>query len=232
MIYVIGDIHGNKEKFEDILEKTGFTKDDSAFVLGDVINMGENSIEILQDMMYRPNIYPILGEHEFMAKKVFPLIEKFRTIEEAMSSLKGEDKELFEKWLTMKSHKTTADFLMLNSEEKESIIDYLSEFEPYEEIEAGGKSFVLCHNGISNFSEEKDLEDYSDEDFIFGETNYSSIYFSDRYLVTGHTPTAMIDRTLTGKVYSKKRHLAIDCGCGYSGKLAAVCLDKLKVYYV
>ena len=232
MIYVIGDIHGDKEKFDSMMEKLSPTDNDTVFVLGDIINIGDSSIELLQDMMYRPNVYPVLGEHEYMAKKVFPLLAEFSSIDEAHEKLQGENKELFEKWLKMKSEKTTEDFLSLDEEGKESIIDYLSEFEPFEEISAGGKSFVLCHTGINNFEEDKDLSEYSEEDFVFAKTDYSTIYFADRYLVTGHTPTAVIDRSLTGKVYSKKRHLAIDCGCGYGGRLAAVCLDKLKVYYV
>ncbi|MBQ5905589.1 MAG: metallophosphoesterase [Clostridia bacterium] len=232
MIYVIGDIHGDKEKFDSMMEKLSPTDNDTVFVLGDIINIGDSSIELLQDMMYRPNVYPVLGEHEYMAKKVFPLLTEFSSADEAHEKLQGENKELFEKWLKMKSEKTTEDFLSLDEEGKESIIDYLSEFEPFEEISAGGKSFVLCHAGINNFEEDKDLSEYDEEDFVFAKTDYSTIYFADRYLVTGHTPTAVIDRSLTGKVYSKKRHLAIDCGCGYGGRLAAVCLDKLKVYYV
>ncbi len=232
MIYVIGDIHGDKEKFDSMMEKLSPTDNDTVFVLGDIINIGDSSIELLQDMMYRPNMYPVLGEHEYMAKKIFPLIAEFSSIDEANEKLSGEDKELFSKWLKMKSVKTTEDFLSLDEEGKESVIDYLSEFEAVEEIEAGGKDFVLCHAGINNFEEDKDLSEYDEEDFVFAKTDYNSIYFADKYLVTGHTPTAVIDRSLTGKVYSKKRHLAIDCGCGYGGRLAAVCLDKLKVYYV
>lgn len=232
MIYVIGDIHGDKEKYDAMMEKLSPTDNDTVFVLGDVINIGNSSIEILQDMMYRANVYPVLGEHEYMAKKVFPLISAFTSIAEASDSLEGEDKELFLKWLTMKSEKTTEDFLALDEEGKESIIDYLSEFEAYEEITAGGKKFVLCHAGIDGFEEDKDLEDYEEKDFVSADTDYDRIYFADKYLVTGHTPTALIDRALTGKVYSKKRHLAIDCGCGYGGRLSAVCLDKLKVYYI
>lgn len=232
MIYVIGDIHGDKEKYDAMMEKLSPTDNDTVFVLGDVINIGDSSIELLQDMMYRANVYPVLGEHEYMAKKIFPLISEFTSIREASESLGGEDKELLDKWLTMKSEKTTEDFLSLDDEVKESIIDYLSEFEPYEEITADGKDFVLCHAGIDGFSEDKDLSEYEEEAFIYADTDYDRIYFSDKYLVTGHTPTALIDRSLTGKVYSKKRHLALDCGCGYGGRLAAVCLDKLKVYYI
>ncbi len=231
MTYVIGDIHGNKEKYLQMLEKISPAETDAVFILGDVIGMGDEGIEILKDMMYRANIFPILGEQEYMAREIFPLISSAKTVDEAKSLLEGEKAELFEKWLTMKSEKTVSDFLSLDEENKESIIDYLSEFNAYEEIEAGGKTFVLVHAGIDGFEEDKPLEDYDEKAFVFAATDYTKAYFSDSYLVTGHTPTALIDRQCTGKVYAKKRHLAIDCGVAFGGRLAAVCLEKLKVYY-
>lgn len=231
MIYVIGDIHGKKDKYDEILAKISPKETDAVFILGDVIDVGDDSIEILQDMMYRANIYPVLGEHEYMAKKILPLISDCKSTDEAMSKLSGSDKELFEKWLTMKSEKTLSDFFSLSEEDKESIIDYLSEFQPFEEIEAGGKTFVLVHAGIENFDADKDLEDYSEEDFVFTSTDYSKVYFKNKYLITGHTPTVAINPKFMGKVYSKNGHIALDCGAAYGGKLAAICLDALKLYY-
>lgn len=231
MTYVIGDIHGNKEKYEQMLEKLSPKDTDAVFVLGDVIDVGDDSIAILQDMMYRANVYPVLGEHEYMAKKFLPLIAEKGSAEKALSSLDGEEKELLSKWLTMKSEKTIADFLSLDEEGKEAVLDYLTEFAAYEELEEGGKTFVLAHAGIRNFDEDKDLEEYSEEDFVFAKTDYTVPYFSNKYLITAHTPTVAIGKEFAGKVYSKKRHVAIDCGCGYGGKLAAVCLNPLKVFY-
>lgn len=231
MIYVIGDIHGNKEKYNEMLAKIMPKDTDAVFVLGDVIDIGEDSIEILQDMMYRANIYPVLGEHEYMARKIFPLIADCKSTDEAMNKLSGEDKQAFEKWLTMKSEKTVCDFLSLSQEDKESIIDYLSEFQAYEEVEAAGKTFVLVHAGINGFDADKDLEEYSEEDFVFAETDYTKVYFKNKYLITGHKPTVAINQKFMGKVYSKNGHIALDCGAAYGGKLAAICLDVLKLYY-
>lgn len=232
MIYVIGDIHGRKDKYDEMLEKISPKETDAVFVLGDVIDVGDDSIEILKDMMYRANIYPVLGEHEYMAKKILPLIADCKNTDEAKAKLTGENKDLLEKWLTMKSEKTISDFLSLGDEDKESIIDYLSEFQPYEEVEAGGKTFVLTHAGINSFETGKELDEYAEEDFVFATADYSKPYFKNKYLITGHMPTVAINPKLMGKVYSKNGHIAIDCGAAYGGKLAGICLDKLKLYYV
>ncbi len=231
MTYVIGDIHGNKEKYEQMLEKLNPKDTDAVFILGDVIDVGDNGIEILQDMMYRANVYPVLGEHEYMAKKFLPLIAEKGSAEKALEGVEGDEKELLAKWLTMKSEKTISDFLSLDEEGREAILDYLTEFTPYEELEEGGKVFVLAHAGINGFGEDKNLDDYSEEDFVFAKTDYSVPCFTDKYLVTAHTPTVAIGKEFAGKVYSKKRHVAIDCGAAYGGRLAAVCLSPLKVFY-
>lgn len=230
MIYVIGDIHGCKEKYDEMLGKLNPGELDAVFVLGDVIDVGDDGIEILTDMMYRANIYPILGEREYYAKKYLPLIAEKGSSEKALESLDGDDKAELSGWLSMKSEKTIEAFLNLGDEEKEGILEFLEEFAPFEEIECKGKKFILTHAGISNF-EDRDLYEHEEEDFVFAETDYDKIYFPNAYLVTGHTPTVAIGKEYAGKVYAKKRHLALDCGAAFGGRLAAVCLDTLKVTY-
>ena len=230
MIYVMGDIHGCKDKYDDMLEQLKPQELDAVFVLGDVIDEGDDGIAILNDMMYRANIYPVLGEREYYAKKFLPLIAEKGDAEKALASLEGEDREQLAKWLSMKSGKTIADFLALSEEGREDLLDYLEEFAAFEEIECKGKKFVLTHAGIDNH-EDRDLYEHEEEDFIFAETDYGKAYFKDAFLVTGHTPTVAIDKKLFGKPYAKNKHLAIDGGCGFGGKLIAICLDTLKVYY-
>ena len=175
MLYVIGDIHGCKDKYDAMLEKLSPKELDAVFVLGDVIDIGDDGIEILTDMMYRANIYPVLGEREYYAKKYLPLIAEKGSAEKALESLEGEEKQELSKWLSMKSEKTVEAFLKLSDEDKEAVIDFLCEFAPYEEVEAKGKRFVLTHAGIRNFDEDKSLDEYSEEDFVFAKTDYSQI---------------------------------------------------------
>lgn len=231
MIYVIGDIHGCKEKYSEMLRKLSPGEHDAVFVLGDVLDVGEDGMEILREMMYCANIYPILGEREYYARKLLGDIADCGSLEKALEELDGDKKELLTKWNELGCEKTVNDFLRLSEEDRESVLDYLEEFVPYEEISCKGKSFVLCHAGIRDFDGEKALDGYSPEDFIFEKADYDRIYFKDAYLVTGHTPTVTIGKEFAGKVYAKKRHLALDCAAAFGGRLAAVCLDTLKVYY-
>ena len=65
--YVISDIHGCYEKYRQRLDKIHFSNDDTLFVLGDVVDRGPQPVKVLQDMMCRPNVVPLIGNHELMA---------------------------------------------------------------------------------------------------------------------------------------------------------------------
>lgn len=67
MIYVMSDLHGMYEKYIEMLEKIHFSENDTLYVLGDIIDRGDNSISIIKDMMKKSNIYPLFGNHELMA---------------------------------------------------------------------------------------------------------------------------------------------------------------------
>ena len=53
-------------------------------------------------------------------------------------------------------------------------------------------------------------------------------------MVTGHTPTqGILGNPKPGYIYKANHHIAIDCGCNRrNGRLAAVCLDTGREYYV
>lgn len=231
MIYVTSDIHGNFEKYTAMLEKLSLTDGDALFVLGDVIDIGADGIKILSDMRYRTNIYPVLGEHEAMAKAILPKLMTAEKPEQCAELLNKDELRLLSEWLKSGAQHTLTDFLALDPEDKESIADYLGEFEPYEEIECAGRSYVLVHAGIRGFDKDKELSEYSEEDFYTEKADYSKVYYKDRFLVSGHVPTERLDPACKGKVCSKRMHLELDCAASEGGRLAAVCLDPLKVFY-
>lgn len=232
MIYVMSDLHGMVDKYKMMLEKLNLQPEDALFVLGDVIDKGEDGIRILADMRYRSNIYPVLGEHEYFAKKLLPVFEDADSKEECESLLTDETKGLYDLWMMSGGEPTLEGFLNLSGEDRESIIDYLGEFEPYEQVEAAGRSYVLVHAGINGFAPQKALDDYEEQDFISKPSDLSKVYFKNSFLVSGHIPTADLSRDGKARVISKNHQLRIDCGAYEGGKLAAVCLDTLKVYYV
>ena len=74
MTYVMSDIHGDYERYMKMLEAINLDEDrDTLYVLGDVIDFGDAGMKILDDMSSRPNVYPIIGEHEYTA---LPLLRR------------------------------------------------------------------------------------------------------------------------------------------------------------
>ena len=59
----IGDVHGCLEELEELLNKVNFSSTDELFFLGDIINKGPNSLEVLK-LVKDLNAHLILGNHE------------------------------------------------------------------------------------------------------------------------------------------------------------------------
>ena len=140
----------------------------------------------------------------------------------------------FEDWMNNGGEITLRQFLALERWEQEEILSFLQESSTYETIEYENKLFILVHAGIQNFSVDKELDEYSAGDFIFGRADYEKQYFPGNriFLVTGHTPTPYINKDKSSTIYTKYNHIAIDCGCVFGGKLAAYCIETSEATYV
>ena len=115
----------------------------------------------------------------------------------------------------------------------QDVIDFIKEFLIYEEVSVNDKNYLLVHGGLGNYSPEKDIDDYSLHELIWSRADYNIQYFSDKYVITGHTPTQAIrNNPNPGYIYRQNNHIAIDCGATYpGGRLAAICLDTGEEYY-
>lgn len=232
MIYVMSDLHGRYDLYKSMLEKIKLNNDDILYILGDIIDRGENGIKILLDMMGHSNIIPIIGNHEHMAYSTLKKLSVEITEENYNNYLDREAIEMFENWVFNGGLSTSRAFSKSDAEDKGKILEYLGEFDLYEELEAGGKKFVLVHGGLDGFKPDKPLDEYSITDIVWGRCDYQKQYFPDKYLVTGHTPTHFIDPKYKGRIYKKNNHIAIDCGAVYGGRLGCICLDTFEEFYV
>lgn len=232
MHYVIGDIHGCYEKYRAILQTIRLRDRDTLYVLGDVIDRGPDGIRVLRDMMGRANVYPILGNHEFMAAVCLQfLMQEIR--DDTIAQLNGTETAALADWFANGGEVTLKAFTALPMEAREDILDYLGEFTLYENVQAGGQQYVLIHAGLANFVPGKPLDDYDPADFLEGRPDYSVAPWPDRILVSGHTPTRLIPgNSNPDRIYRGNRHIAIDCGCCFGGHLAALCLDTGEEFYV
>lgn len=233
MNYVISDIHGEYEKFITLLEKINFSEKDTLYVLGDVVDRGAEPIKVLQYMMTRQNIIPIMGNHEVMALDGLKLLSG-EISEDIVNHLSSEQLEMMSAWIKIGASNTIGGFTKLGSDERIKILEYISGFLPYKKVSAGGNDFLLIHAAIKDFDPDKPLDEYSVDAFVWGRIDYNFPYFDDIYTVSGHTPTQGIkENPRPGYIFRANNHIAIDCGaCRRDGRLACLCLDTLEEFYV
>ncbi|MBE6633979.1 MAG: fructose-bisphosphatase class III [Ruminococcaceae bacterium] len=232
MTYVMSDLHGQYEKYLNMLKKIEFSERDELYVLGDVVDRGPHPIQLLWDMSMRPNVYPLMGNHDWMAANILKKLNTEITEENFSTHLNAKWMEALSLWMEDGGETTLREFRSLSREDREAVLEYFSEFAPYEELEVGGNRFVLVHGNLPRFNPSRSLEDYDGIGMITSRADYGKVYYPDRYLITGHTPTCKIDEAYTGKIYWENRHIAVDCGAGWGLPLGCIRLEDLQEFYV
>ncbi|MFC1755304.1 metallophosphoesterase [Thermoproteota archaeon] len=61
---IIGDIHGCYTELQELLSKAGVTLSDEIIALGDIVDRGPDSPQVLEFFRGRPNTRSIIGNHE------------------------------------------------------------------------------------------------------------------------------------------------------------------------
>ena len=232
MNYVIADIHGEYDKFIALLEKIGLRGEDTLYVLGDVVDRGPHPVKVLLKMMEMPNVVPIVGNHELMAIHCLSFLREEIT-DESADRWTGEELRYLAGWIRNGADPTMKEFRALSREMQSEVLDFMKDFLAYAEVEAGGKRFLLVHAGLGNFRPDKALEDYTLDELVWERPDYTVRYFEDAEVVSGHTPTQLIeDNPRPGYIFRKNGHVAIDCGaCFDRGRLAAICLETGEEFY-
>ena len=232
--YVTSDVHGQYDEFMELLGKIRLTDSDVLYVLGDVLDRGPHPIRTLRKIMEMPNVICLVGNHELMALECLDFLMQ-EVSEESIRKLDAEMLEGFLTWAENNGGQTTVnEFRKLEREEQKEIIGFLRELSVYEELSVAGKDYLLVHAGLGGYYPGKELEEYTLKELVWDRAEYDVRYYEDKYVVTGHTPTQYImGNERPGHVYRRNNHLAIDCGAYLpGGRLAALCLDTGKEFYV
>ncbi len=122
MRYIISDIHGCYDDYKVLLEKINFNDNDELYILGDVVDRGPEPLKILLDMMARPNVIFILGNHDFLFYFVMKKLSVEVTEENCESYLKPEDIEDYQLWLADGGDTTATQFRKLSLSQREDIL--------------------------------------------------------------------------------------------------------------
>lgn len=229
MTYVVSDIHGCFDKFNKLLKEISFKDDDIMYVLGDVVDYGDESMELLCDLSMRYNVIPILGDHDYKAYNMLTALNGMLT-----DGITPDEDILSEmaEWMQDGGANTIEGFKALDAEMREGILEYLADMSLYEDVEINGRRFVLVHAGIADFDEDTPLEDYMPEDFTDADFDADRRYFSDATVIAGHVPTYEIDGAEKGRIYKGEYGYVIDCGAAFGEALGAMRLEDGKKFYI
>lgn len=213
MTYCMSDIHGEYDRYKAMLGLIQFSDNDTLYILGDVIDRGPGGIDILLDIMHRPNIHMILGNHEAM-----------------LLATLGPENEIGARklWEQNGGDYTRADLLHFRRPEtREAIITYLLTLPDLLCIEASGRQFHLVHGypTCDRFDRIWGRPDHNAQPPIPGTT-----------VIVGHTPTPFLTNDFDNpcSIWHGNGIIDIDCGCGHAwleSRLACLRLDDMSEFY-
>ena len=227
MTYVVSNIHGEYELFKQLLRTINFKDSDIMYILGDIVDYGEGGIDLINDISMRLNVYPVVGEHDCTALRMLTGYLKMEGGEAPDPTFVSEMTD----WVKDGGAPTLSAFRELGADAREGVIDYLSDMALYDIAEVRGQEYILVHAGIRDFEPDIDLDSLDLEDFISEPLDLTRKHYDDKIIIVGHNPTTE-DNGGDGKIFYGNGSIDIDCGAGRGGRLACLCLENRKEFYV
>ena len=222
MTYVISNIHGQYQKFKSILSQISFKESDTLYILGDLLDFGEESMELIEDLSVRLNVFCVAGEHDYLAAR---MLKGFSAMLQSGAAPSEDYIAEMTAWVQDGGQPTLEAFRSLDADAREGVIEYLEEMTLFEEVEVKGESYLLVHAGIANYSPDTDLEDYMPEDFFSEPLDASYPLIEGTTVVVGHAPTK------SGRIERGEGSIFLDCGAGEGGSLGCLCLESGEEFY-
>lgn len=227
MIYVMSDLHGCYEKYSKMLSLIDLKETDTLYILGDIVDRGPDGIKILLDLLTRKNVIALRGNHDHRAGVMLS-----RLMLPKDSITREQYERLFGFWLSDGGQPTLESFMLLSEKEKKEVLEYLKAMPFYKIVEVNGYRYFLSHTVPELESMPDKPEQCPGRNLVLGEPDYEETYYKDITLVTGHTPTVLIDKNYTGKIWKGNNHIAVDCGAVFGNPLGCICLDTMEEFYV
>lgn len=233
--FCISDIHGNYLAFEDVLHQSKFTLgQDVLYVLGDIIDWGAQSIDLLRLIMgwqkkYPDKIFVSIGNHELMF----------------LSSLINEYSKII--WMYNGGYDTLSQFHDLTKLTQEEIIDWLindckgyftynNYYLTHSVPMPNDKDFVISNSLVKLHPDSNPNLVYSVWERV--DLNKQNVSGNKQILISGHTPVQDYPNNPKNEVYFalSQNYIGIDCGakmlnCGTNYKLALLEIPTYNVWY-
>lgn len=208
---IIGDVHGHYEGLMTLLESIAPGSDDQIYFLGDLIDRGPNSAQVVS-FVQESGYACLLGNHEQLMLDALP---DGRTFPPALQA-----------WLYSGGKATVASYgdagILLDH------VEWMKTLPTY--LDLG--DLWLVHAGVHP---RLPLEAQTTQEFCWIRDEFHSSYkpyFPDKLIITGHTITFTLPKVAPGELAQGQGWLDIDTGAYHpkSGWLTAVDMTTRRVY--
>lgn len=260
MRYVVSDIHGHKSKLDKILDYVSFnSSSDELIIIGDIIDRGPESAELVDWVINTHNAKLILGNHEQMFMNAYESVNLLKLSEyKNISEFSRMEKSLyFDLWLSNGGVDTCISFNKFNKNNPKrnlykEFYDYLKRSNKYMILD----KHILVHAGTGFLRYENfDVVELGErlynlnDDVLLWDRRFYDRAFNKNFCqslpnfttIIGHTPIqnnkkydGKINKDLIIKNYLKNNStvISLDLGVFINGSLGMLCLDTMILYYI
>ena len=199
-IWVIGDIHGYNETFDALIKKLNINEKDIILCLGDLIDKGPGSLEVLKKVSGSSQIFSIRGNHEEMMRL----------------SVSPKHGRMMKSWLKYGGLITLESFSKDETNQVEEARKWLSFIENLP-TEIVLDKYRIVHAG---YDDSESLEDQNNQQKIWGRTIFHTkqTLDPDRQIIVGHTPVQTLNRLGKEEIWASEINLV-------DGRSSVLCID-------
>ncbi len=225
-VIVISDIHGNLKFFKRLLEKVNYNKDDVLFLVGDLIEKGENSLETLRYIMQlskEQEVYVLTGNCDTLWEDIKYEIDDENLLKYMLFRKNSILNEMCKKLSIEVNKKSDISYIKEQLKKNFGIeLNYLAQLPHIIETE----NYIFAHAGITTENLEKNKahevikrDAFMDEGLVFS-----------KYVIVGHWPTANYGKEkgdCNPIINRKQKIISIDGGNAIKaeGQLNALIID-------
>jgi serine/threonine protein phosphatase 1 len=205
-VFAIGDIHGCNDELRELLKKLPLTRDSLVVVLGDTIDRGPSSREVIDTLLELQdycNVVTLIGNHELMLREF----------------LDGSDPRLVARFVyngggaTLASYADADGNVWMPPEHRE-FFDNLAWYHVEGE-------YCFVHAGLPVGLDELDIARHGEE-MVWMRRRPDIV--CDKIIVHGHTPRSEIELG--------ERSINLDTACVYGGRLTAMEVYSRRAWFV
>ncbi|KFN03381.1 serine/threonine protein phosphatase [Bacillus clarus] len=229
-ILVISDIHGEIEKFEQLLKEARYDmKQDQLILLGDYVDRGPNACAVIEKVkeLKEEGALVLKGNHEDMMIKALTTDEEHSWNHWVKRN--GGDKTLYSYGFVEEDIAVNEEAFqkpILQSLLLEEHLKFIQELDHYIETE----DYIFVHAGVEPTKPVSESEPYT---LMWIRNEFHSRYNGEKVVIFGHTETKTLHGNDNCDVYfGGNRIIGIDGGAVYGGQLNCLELPSEQVYVV